>query len=156
MVLQTTFELTEESEDGGDEAAAAEDGVDEDAPPITPEDAVPASARQKRKQAAAAAASGESGATGAADFSPGDGAQPAGKKKRGKKAAAPEYAVPTEPKSIAGTTRWCPFLQHMPRKPIKLGIKAFVLADSVWNYMFRWRIYTGSSGSDGHGYCWFP
>ena len=53
---------------------------------------------------------------------------------------------------MKATTRWCPFLQHMPRKPIKLGIKAFVLADSVWNYMFRWRIYTGSTGTDGHSY----
>lgn len=38
---------------------------------------------------------------------------------------------------MKATTKYCPFLQHMPRKPIKVGIKAFVLADSVWNLYWQ-------------------
>ena len=45
------------------------------------------------------------------------------------------------------TSKYCPFLQHMPRKPIKLGIKAFVLGDSKWNYMYKWTICVGAEGA---------
>ena len=35
----------------------------------------------------------------------------------------------------------------MPRKPIKLGIKSFVLGDSKWNYMYAWSICLGAEGA---------
>ena len=35
------------------------------------------------------------------------------------------------------------FIQYMPKKPTKWGIKAFVLADSCTGYMYNWHIYTG-------------
>ena len=35
------------------------------------------------------------------------------------------------------------FIQYMPKKPTKWGLKAFVLADSKTGYTFRWRLYTG-------------
>ena len=35
------------------------------------------------------------------------------------------------------------FAQYMPKKPIKWGLKAFVVADSVSGYTFNWRLYTG-------------
>ena len=37
------------------------------------------------------------------------------------------------------------FVQYMPKKPTKWGIKAFVLADSKSGYTFRWRLYTGKT-----------
>ena len=35
------------------------------------------------------------------------------------------------------------FLQYMPKKPVKWGMKAFVLADSTTGYIYNWRLYTG-------------
>ena len=35
------------------------------------------------------------------------------------------------------------FIQYMPKKPTKWGIKAFVLADSSSGYTHAWRLYTG-------------
>ncbi len=35
------------------------------------------------------------------------------------------------------------FVQYMPKKPTKWGMKAFVLADSVTGYTLNWRLYTG-------------
>ena len=35
------------------------------------------------------------------------------------------------------------FKQYMPKKPIKWGLKAFVLADSATGYAYNWRLYTG-------------
>ena len=35
------------------------------------------------------------------------------------------------------------FIQYMPKKPTKWGLKAFVLADSKTGYTFRWHLYTG-------------
>ena len=35
------------------------------------------------------------------------------------------------------------FIQYMPKKPTKWGMKAFVLADSVTGYTYNWRLYTG-------------
>ena len=35
------------------------------------------------------------------------------------------------------------FLQYMPKKPTKWGMKAFVLSDSVTGYTYNWRLYTG-------------
>ena len=37
------------------------------------------------------------------------------------------------------------FIQYMPKKPTKWGLKAFVLADSKSGYTFRWRLYTGKT-----------
>ena len=35
------------------------------------------------------------------------------------------------------------FVQYMPKKPTKWGMKAFVLADSVTGYTYNWRLYAG-------------
>ena len=35
------------------------------------------------------------------------------------------------------------FIQYMPKKPTKWGMKAFVLADSVTGYTYNWRLYGG-------------
>ena len=36
------------------------------------------------------------------------------------------------------------FIQYIPKKPTKWGIKAFVLADSQNGYMYNWHLYTGN------------
>ena len=36
------------------------------------------------------------------------------------------------------------FLQYLPKKPTKWGMKAFVLADSQNGYTYNWRLYTGT------------
>ena len=35
------------------------------------------------------------------------------------------------------------FIQYMPKKPNKWGMKAFVLADARTGYMYNWNLYTG-------------
>ena len=35
------------------------------------------------------------------------------------------------------------FIQYLPKKPTKWGMKAFMLADSVSGYTYAWRLYTG-------------
>lgn len=35
------------------------------------------------------------------------------------------------------------FVQYMPKKPTKWGLKAFVLTDSVTGYALNWKLYTG-------------
>ena len=35
------------------------------------------------------------------------------------------------------------FIQYMPKKPTKWGLKAFVLADAHTGYMYSWHLYTG-------------
>ena len=35
------------------------------------------------------------------------------------------------------------FIQYNPKKPIKWGLKAFVLADSATGYVWNWMLYTG-------------
>ena len=35
------------------------------------------------------------------------------------------------------------FIQYLPKKPTKWGMKAFVLADSVTGYTYNWRLYAG-------------
>ena len=37
------------------------------------------------------------------------------------------------------------FLQYMPKKPTKWGMKAFVLSDSVTGYTYNWKLYTGKN-----------
>lgn len=51
---------------------------------------------------------------------------------------------------IRCNSRWCGFLQYMPRKPIKRGIKVFCLADATKNYLFSWDVYTSPSGWSVH------
>lgn len=34
-------------------------------------------------------------------------------------------------------SRYCPILQYLPRKPVKWGIKAFMLVDAKFNYAFK-------------------
>ncbi|CAI8046058.1 PiggyBac transposable element-derived protein 4, partial [Geodia barretti] len=35
------------------------------------------------------------------------------------------------------------FIQYLPKKPTKWGMKAYVLADSCTGYVYNWRLYTG-------------
>ena len=35
------------------------------------------------------------------------------------------------------------FIQYLPKKPKKWRMKAFVLADSITSYTYKWRLYTG-------------
>ncbi len=35
------------------------------------------------------------------------------------------------------------FVQYMPKKPIKWGMKAFVMSDAETGYMYNWHLYTG-------------
>ena len=35
------------------------------------------------------------------------------------------------------------FIQYMPKKPTKWGLKAYVLADSTTGYTYSWILYTG-------------
>ena len=35
------------------------------------------------------------------------------------------------------------FIQYLPKKPTKWGMKAYVLADSQTGYVYNWRLYTG-------------
>ena len=35
------------------------------------------------------------------------------------------------------------FIQYMPKKPTKWGMKAFVLSDARTGYMYNWHLYTG-------------
>ena len=37
------------------------------------------------------------------------------------------------------------FIQYMPKKPIKWGMKAYVSADSVTGYTYNWKLYTGNA-----------
>lgn len=37
------------------------------------------------------------------------------------------------------------FIQYLPNKPTKWGMKAYVLADSVTGYVYNWRLYTGTT-----------
>ena len=37
------------------------------------------------------------------------------------------------------------FIQYLPKKPTKWGMKAYVLADSSTGYVWNWRLYTGNS-----------
>ena len=41
------------------------------------------------------------------------------------------------------------FIQYMPLKPHKWGVKAWVLADSVSGYIWNWKLYTGKEESNG-------
>ena len=36
------------------------------------------------------------------------------------------------------------FIQYLPKKPTKWGMKAYVLADSSTGYVWHWRLYTGN------------
>ena len=40
------------------------------------------------------------------------------------------------------------FLQYLPKKPHKWGMKAWVLADSKTGYTFNWSMYTGKDADD--------
>ena len=42
------------------------------------------------------------------------------------------------------------FIQYMPKKPTKWGMKAYVLADSNTGYMYNWYLYTGMHLSQKH------
>ena len=38
------------------------------------------------------------------------------------------------------------FIQYLPKKPHKWGLKAWVLADSTNGYVWGWKLYTGKEG----------
>ena len=40
------------------------------------------------------------------------------------------------------------FIQYLPKKPHKWGMKAWVLADSINGYTWGWHLYTGKEGED--------
>ena len=44
------------------------------------------------------------------------------------------------------------FIQYLPKKPTKWGMKCYVLADSTSGYVWNWRLYTGMWGT--HYSCW--
>ena len=37
------------------------------------------------------------------------------------------------------------FIQYLPKKPTKWGMKSYVLADSSTGYVWNWRLYTGTA-----------
>ena len=45
--------------------------------------------------------------------------------------------------SMVGFKGRLSFIQYMPKKPTKWGLKAFVLSDSKSGYVYNWRLYTG-------------
>lgn len=45
--------------------------------------------------------------------------------------------------SMVGFKGRLAFLQYMPKKPQKWGMKAWVLADSSKGYIWNWKLYTG-------------
>ena len=45
--------------------------------------------------------------------------------------------------SMIGLKGRLSFIQYLPKKPTKWGMKAFVLADSRNGYTYNWRLYTG-------------
>ena len=49
--------------------------------------------------------------------------------------------------SIIGFKGRLSFLQYMPKKPTKWGMKAWVLSDSHTGYVWNWRLYTGKEES---------
>ena len=53
--------------------------------------------------------------------------------------------------SMIGTKCRVPFLQYMPKKPTKWGIKVWVCADSKTAYVTRFFIYTGKDNDDNSG-----
>ena len=36
------------------------------------------------------------------------------------------------------------FIQYMPKKPTKWGVKAYVLSDAHTGYIYDWHLYTGT------------
>jgi hypothetical protein len=46
-------------------------------------------------------------------------------------------------------SQFCSFLQFLPRKPIKWGIKAFLIVDAAADYALKWSIYTGKAEASG-------
>lgn len=44
---------------------------------------------------------------------------------------------------MIGTRCWIGFIQYMPAKPVKFGVKNWVLADSAYPYVCNFQIYTG-------------
>ena len=44
------------------------------------------------------------------------------------------------------------FLQYMPKKPKKWGMKAWALADSKTGYIWNWKLYTGKD--DDRKFTW--
>ena len=40
------------------------------------------------------------------------------------------------------------FIQYIPKKPTKWGMKAFVLADSLSGYTYNWKSYAGKNNNN--------
>ena len=45
------------------------------------------------------------------------------------------------------------FIQYLPKKPKKWGMKAFVLADSITGYTYKWKLYTGTAPAAWSLFC---
>ena len=56
-------------------------------------------------------------------------------------------------KEMIGTKSRVSFIQYMPKKPQKIGIKLWELRESLTGYCFHIHIYTGKADSEGveHG-----
>ena len=46
---------------------------------------------------------------------------------------------------IRSKSSWCTFKQYMPAKPIKHGIKVFVLCDGASAFVYNFCVYQGAS-----------
>ena len=54
--------------------------------------------------------------------------------------------------SIIGFKGRLSWIQYLPKKPTKWGVKAWVLADSSNGYTWNWMLYTGKeNGAKGEG-----
>ena len=49
--------------------------------------------------------------------------------------------------SMIGTKARISFLQYLPKKPTKWGVKVWVLSDSKTSYIYNFKIYTGKDGN---------
>ena len=53
--------------------------------------------------------------------------------------------------SMIGTKARISFLQYLPKKPTKWGVKVWVLSDSATGYIHKFKIYTGKDDAITHG-----
>lgn len=51
-------------------------------------------------------------------------------------------------KSMIGTKCRLSFIQYMPKKPVKWGIKVWVCSDSVTGYIYTFDVYCGANASE--------
>ena len=59
----------------------------------------------------------------------------------------PHQQLPID-ESMIGFKGRLSWVQYMPKKPTKWGLKAWVLADSTNGYVYNWKLYTGKEGGN--------